>query len=131
MFLSTIAANMPTAAEIPALMKAVKDGLGIAESSIVFSFSPFNSSQFSEGTAITTTELGKEFRPEGDVFVVKAACLDMALWKIGGAAVALRLVQMANVRMSRLSRVRMCIHLSPCFRHHTRSRGHWVCWWMA
>jgi hypothetical protein len=33
----------------------------------------------------------------GDVFVVKAACLDSALWKIGGAAVALKLVQLAKV----------------------------------
>jgi hypothetical protein len=34
---------------------------------------------------------------EGDVFTVKAECLDVALWKIGGAAVVLRLVQLATV----------------------------------
>ena len=34
----------------------------------------------------------------GDVFVVKAESLDVALWKIGGAAVGLRLVQLASVR---------------------------------
>ena len=34
----------------------------------------------------------------GDVVVIKAATIDMALWKIGGAAVGLRLVQLANVR---------------------------------
>ena len=33
----------------------------------------------------------------GDVFVVKAESLDVALWKIGGAAVGLRLVQLASV----------------------------------
>ncbi|KIM43842.1 hypothetical protein M413DRAFT_26133 [Hebeloma cylindrosporum] len=32
----------------------------------------------------------------GDVFVVKAESLDVALWKIGGAAVGLRLVQLAS-----------------------------------
>jgi hypothetical protein len=63
-------------------MKAVKDGLGVSESSITFSVSPHSF---------------RDFRMEADVFVVKAACLDMALWKIGGAAVALRLVQVANV----------------------------------
>ena len=36
----------------------------------------------------------------GDVFVVKAESLDVALWKIGGAAVGLRLVQLASVRSS-------------------------------
>ncbi|KDR79337.1 hypothetical protein GALMADRAFT_223566 [Galerina marginata CBS 339.88] len=35
-------------------------------------------------------------RPVGDVFVVKAESLDVALWKIGGAAVGLRLVQLAS-----------------------------------
>jgi len=65
-------------------MKVVKDGLDIPETSIKFSISPF-----------ATRSHG--FKMEGDVFVVRAACLDMALWKIGGAAVALRLVQVANV----------------------------------
>jgi hypothetical protein len=37
-------------------------------------------------------------RLTGDVFVVKAESLDEALWKIGGAAVGLRLVQLASVR---------------------------------
>ncbi|KAF8184760.1 hypothetical protein BJ912DRAFT_973913 [Pholiota molesta] len=35
-------------------------------------------------------------RLTGDVFVVKAESLDEALWKIGGAAVGLRLVQLAS-----------------------------------
>jgi hypothetical protein len=39
----------------------------------------------------------RDWEMEGDVFIVKAASLDMALWRIGGAAVALRLVQVANV----------------------------------
>ncbi|PPQ75051.1 hypothetical protein CVT24_010464 [Panaeolus cyanescens] len=39
---------------------------------------------------------GLETRLEGDVFVVKAESLDVALWKIGGAAVALWLVRLAS-----------------------------------
>jgi len=42
-------------------------------------------------------ERGDEVEARGDVFVVKAACMDSALWKIGGAAVALKLVQLAKV----------------------------------
>lgn len=81
MFLST-----PTLknTSVSPLMKVVKDGLGVPESSITFSVSPHSS-------------MHRDFKIDGDVFAVKAACLDMALWKIGGAAVALRLVQVANV----------------------------------
>ena len=39
----------------------------------------------------------KGVESQGNVFAVKATTLDMALWKIGGAAVALRLVQLAQV----------------------------------
>ncbi|KAJ7241683.1 beach-domain-containing protein [Mycena haematopus] len=98
MYLSTVAAKSPS---VPAastqLMKVVKDGLGIAENSIVFSVSPLS-------CAVTDTESGvvpangskRVFKTDGDVFIVKAACLDLSLWKIGGAAVPLRLLQVAN-----------------------------------
>ncbi|KAF8344869.1 hypothetical protein F5887DRAFT_1061981 [Amanita rubescens] len=36
------------------------------------------------------------FRVKGDVVLVRAMCLDQALWKIGGPAVALRLIYAAN-----------------------------------
>ena len=66
-------------------MTVVKEGLGIPESSISFWVSPYSSMK------------REDWEIEGDVFVVKAASLDMALWRIGGAVVALRLVQVANV----------------------------------
>lgn len=37
------------------------------------------------------------FRAKGDVVLVKVMCLDQALWKVGGPAVALRLIHAANV----------------------------------
>lgn len=67
------------------LIKVVNEGLNVPESSIIFSVSPSGSMH------------SRDFKMEGDVFSVRAACLDVALWKIGGAAVALRLVQVANV----------------------------------
>jgi hypothetical protein len=33
------------------------------------------------------------------VFTVKAECLDVALWKISGSAVVLRLIQLATVNL--------------------------------
>lgn len=49
------------------------------------------------------TRSGSEATLVGDVFVVKSESLDVALWKIGGAAVGLRLVQLASVRALFLS----------------------------
>ncbi|RXW16665.1 hypothetical protein EST38_g9189, partial [Candolleomyces aberdarensis] len=135
------------------MMKVVKNGVGIPDSHIVFSFSAADCTSGGVGVGIplrgqlkvkakaaaaaaagarpisktpsslslsfhqrdvsgsstlssSSPELGGEFTNTkrkadevevvGDVFVVKAACLDSALWKIGGAAVALKLVQLAK-----------------------------------
>lgn len=107
MFLSTIAAKNSAPPEFSPLMKAVRDGLPIHESSIVFSVSPLSCSESGETTTIPSNSLmrnqTRSFNVEGDVFVVKTGTLDIALWKIGGAAVALRLVQIANVSTRSLS----------------------------
>ncbi|KIK63270.1 hypothetical protein GYMLUDRAFT_196894 [Collybiopsis luxurians FD-317 M1] len=153
------------------IVKAVKEGIGLPESAIVFALSPLNcieggiwesvpamgggglggsganggnrtgnrtgggngtgggglttgglatgglSTGFSISTGLATTNSAisgrsgaglngngngdsvgarREFVVKGDVFVMKAKCLDNALWRIGGAAVALRLVQVAQ-----------------------------------
>lgn len=129
MFLSAVASKIKNPAELNQLMKALKEGLGIAENHINWAVSTVGAKTSGEvqilkimGTQAGSTaanggaggskgaghgqaghgtgrELGREVLVEGDVLVVKAKCLDMALWKIGGAAVALRLVQLANVRL--------------------------------
>ncbi|KAF9267665.1 beach-domain-containing protein [Marasmius fiardii PR-910] len=84
------------------ILKAVQEGLGLQESQIIFSLTPLNCS--SSGTVSTiatrvgsvTASVQKEFKVEGDVHVVKAECLDTALWRLGGTAVTLRLVQLAS-----------------------------------
>ena len=107
------------------MMKVVKNGVGIAESHLVFSFAAEDCNDGGVPTPIPIRgqlrtkaqqqharraskgsfnslsievdgwKLG-ELEAQGDVFVVKAACLDSALWKIGGAAVGLRLLQLAK-----------------------------------
>lgn len=108
MFLSTIASKQTASVTQSVLMKAIKDGLGIPEASIIFAFSPLNTHQSGLSTSVPINGFSRNFKIEGDVFIVKAACLDMALWKIGGAAVALRLVQVANVRLSYLQVKVLC-----------------------
>ncbi|KZT02850.1 beach-domain-containing protein [Laetiporus sulphureus 93-53] len=78
-------------ADIAQLQHAIKDGLGIAESSVIFAIS----------TASSVADNGDldgqpEVAIDGNVYVVKNPALDLVMWKIGGAAVALRLVQLAT-----------------------------------
>ncbi|EAU86631.2 hypothetical protein CC1G_07289 [Coprinopsis cinerea okayama7 len=107
------------------LMKLVRYGTGIPENRIMFSFTAgdcknggsalgqtiplrgklkppksevvsLKSPMIEEEQGNGRTGAGDGVEVRGDVFVVKAACLDTALWKIGGAAVALRLIQLAK-----------------------------------
>lgn len=98
MFLADIVASQPNSSTQSSILKAVNRGLAIPENAIRFSVSPLNTRQVGPSVAVPVNGFTRQFKNEGDVFVVKAACLDMALWKIGGAAVVLRLVQVANVR---------------------------------
>lgn len=124
MFLSTVAViKNKTGVETIPLLKAVRDGMGIAESSIIFSISPLNSSLSGHHPTVPTNGSSGVFKTHGDVFIVKAVCLDMALWKIGGAAVALRLVQVASVSESRAFFLSFEIHITfDLYRHRMRSR---------
>jgi hypothetical protein len=100
MFLSGVTAK--NLSDITPLLKVVKDGMSLSESSIVFSITPHHLIDQSDGTVTTvgnrpSRESPNIFKVEGDVFAVKVFCLDLSLWKIGGAAVALRLIQLARV----------------------------------
>ena len=102
MFLSAVTSKSP---ETTPLLKIIREGFGVSESSIVFSLSPLSSLDQSDGnTAPSVNGQSRDlpsfrgrFRVTGDLVVVKLSCLDVALWRIGGAAIALRLVQLASV----------------------------------
>lgn len=90
----------------------MKSGLAIPENAISFAVSPLDARQSGPSTAVPVHGFKREFKNEGDVFVVKATCLDTALWKIGGAAVVLRLVQAANVRSAAFQSSSMMVDLA-------------------
>lgn len=90
-FLDSAAHQSVVKADIVQLQHVVRDGLSVGESSIVFSLNTASELQKTD----TGIRLG--FVGIGDIFLVKNGTLDMALWRIGGTAVALRLVQLANV----------------------------------
>ena len=100
-FLSTIASKHGVPPDVASLVKAIKDGIGIDEASVVFSLVPsiFWDKSDSQDTPVESSVMGR-FARQGDVLPMKAYCIDIAVWKIGGAAVLLRLVQLASVRVS-------------------------------
>jgi hypothetical protein len=114
MFLATLATKMISSVDSSSLMKAVKRGLGIDESSIIFAISPSSlRDQNREGAlkplslpstpsnaffmSLAQKPIRSAIEQKGDIVVAYASCLDSALWKVGGAAVVLRLIQVANV----------------------------------
>jgi hypothetical protein len=79
-----------------ALVKAINDGVGIEEASVVFSFTPAAYIPCSGGAL-------SRFTKDGNVYATKAYCVDTAMWEIGGVAVALRLIQLAKVMIDTIS----------------------------
>ncbi|KAI0273049.1 beach-domain-containing protein [Russula aff. rugulosa BPL654] len=78
--------------DVVALVKAINEGIGIEETSVVFSFSPAAYMHRADG-ALTILN---RFTKDGNVHATKAHCVDTAMWEIGGVAVALRLIQLAQ-----------------------------------
>jgi hypothetical protein len=74
------------------LVKAINQGFEIEESAIVFTATP---SVIDRPSRVGF--LNVRFVKEGDVVCVRARCIDFAMWQLGGAAVALKLIQLATV----------------------------------
>lgn len=95
-------------------MNVIKSGLGINEDAFVFTLTadslkevnsamkPMPSSAASE---IFSDAIRMRWSTSGDVMTVDAHCFDMAMWKLGGASIALRLIQLASV----------CLTIKPFF----------------
>ena len=83
------------------LMAAVKSGLEVGENDVLVCLTPGSRDSDRITSLLTNGEYKKdEPKPisvEGDVFEVSTAPLDISMWKLGGAAVALGLLQYANV----------------------------------
>lgn len=102
---SLIDSKRPYASELTSLLKGVKDGTGIPEESIVFALNPVGYQEADsdrKDATVLNSSLRKERARErakviGDVVVAKPQCLDVSVWKIGGAAIPLRLVELTRV----------------------------------
>jgi hypothetical protein len=105
--------------DVVALVNAINDGIGIEETSVVFSFSPAAYMPCADG-ALTILS---RFTKHGNVHATKAYCVDTAMWEIGGVAVALRLIQLAKVMLGSCF---LAISSIIVNRHHTNSLGRLV-----
>jgi len=79
-------------------MRSIKEGIEVTEDSFLFSLNPSGYDHKSRAIANSVKNpncSGAELN--GDIVVVKPQALDAALWKLGGAAVVLRLVELASV----------------------------------
>lgn len=87
------------------LLKVLKTGVGFNEDSVMFLLKPSvlteGDGQFSDlpqdESALAPTSRWKK---QGDIMKVESHGFDYAVWKLGGAAVYLRLVQLASVSLS-------------------------------
>ena len=124
------------------ILKALREGMqaiGVREESVLFGLAPAGFGWGVDSTGASSQESqalggspvsrrasgnwtdhekekppGEQVRLSGDVFVVKAESLDVALWKIGGAAVALRLVSLGEVRGG-ITNLIPCANFFSCF----------------
>lgn len=93
----------------------ISRGLGINASSVVFNLTPSIPGLKDTGSGITrieseTSDALPSLRVEGDVIAVRNVSLDVSIWRLGGSAVPLRLVQLATVCIYLCAISRICAH---------------------
>ncbi|CCM01781.1 uncharacterized protein FIBRA_03848 [Fibroporia radiculosa] len=79
-----------TRKDVAQLHDAIKGGLKISESSFLFAITP-SSKIYRRGMPKSQGIIA-----DGDVFIARRGALDLAMWRIGGATVALRLVGLSH-----------------------------------
>lgn len=86
------------------LLKILKSGVGFNEDSVLFLLKPSllaeDDGKFSDAPRDEPVQVSAgQWKRQGDVIQVESHGFDYAVWKLGGAAVYLRLVQLANVSL--------------------------------
>lgn len=79
----------------------IKEGLGINPDSVFFVLTP---SLLNMEVSVSTDQLDilqgdgdSRVILDGDVVIVRSISLDLSMWRLGGAALPLRLIQLAQV----------------------------------
>lgn len=87
-------------------MRSIKEGVDVNEDSFLFSLNPsgYDDQNKTVANAVKNPNCSSA-ELSGDVVTVKPEALDAVLWKLGGAAIALRLVELASVSNLCISQV--------------------------
>jgi hypothetical protein len=92
------------AKEISPLIKAIKSGVGISEDSFIFAISPAGAEvrTLDDGSSMHVVRnaipgKNEEAEIREDIVTYHPQCLDVGVWEVGGAAVLLRIVELADV----------------------------------
>ena len=101
--LSILLASIAPSQKGPAvadLMSMIQNGMNIPETNVIFALSPAGNvgRRDHDGDKGQQVKGRWEAMMEGDVCEVRSTSLDLSMWKLGGASVALGLVQYAKVR---------------------------------
>ncbi|KAI0700338.1 beach-domain-containing protein [Cytidiella melzeri] len=95
-FLSTVAQSKKTSS----MSALIKGGLGISANSVIVILTPSTPIPLGAANSASTTFESVDDRAtismNGDVMMVRSICLDLSMWRLGGAAIPLRLVQLAK-----------------------------------
>lgn len=86
------------------LLRILKSGVGFNEHSVLFLLKPSvlteDNGKFYDVTRDEPTQASAgQWKRQGDVMKVESYGFDHAVWKLGGTAVYLRLVQLASVSL--------------------------------
>lgn len=86
------------------MLKVLRSGVGFNEDSVVFILKPGvlteGDGKLPDPLQDEPTQLsGSKWESQGDVMTIDSHGFDYAIWKLGGAAVYLRLVQLTTVSL--------------------------------
>jgi hypothetical protein len=83
------------------MISLIRNGLEISPDSILFTLTPsvqnMEVSASTDQLDILQGDAGFRVILDGDIIAVRSISLDLSMWRLGGAALPLRLIQLANV----------------------------------
>jgi hypothetical protein len=105
MFLFNIKAALQTPPQ--ELINAIKSGFDVTDFIFVLTADSLqntvvNGTSYNITNAESSNTDGGSWTRYGDILVVDAHCFDVAMWKLGGAVIALKLIHLANVGLALL-----------------------------
>ena len=99
--LSIFLASVVSSKKPSTMSGLIKDGLGINPDTVFFVLTPsllnMEVSASTDQLDVLQSDGGSRIILDGDVVIVRSISLDLSMWRLGGSALPLRLIQLAQV----------------------------------